>query len=130
MSYTLLTQYDYRKRKRLFSYTQDKEFCIDERYYTVPAGYQFDGASVPRLLWWLFVPAGLALEAASLHDWLYDNRGFGVLSRKRVDKIFYDHLRQDGAGRLQAYLMYLAVRTPVGLWYWRRDSYPHYLQNA
>lgn len=34
----------------------------------VPAGFEFDGASVPRLFWAFMDPASEAFEAACLHD--------------------------------------------------------------
>lgn len=43
---------------------------------TVPRGYKYDGASVPRALWTLsgLYPAGLILAGATVHDWMYQNR--------------------------------------------------------
>jgi len=40
---------------------------------TVPAGFETDGASVPRALWWLFSPAGVLFQASVIHDYLYSN---------------------------------------------------------
>lgn len=39
----------------------------------VPAGFVTDGASVPRLLWWLFPPTGRYFLAAVVHDYLLDS---------------------------------------------------------
>ena len=39
-------------------------------FATVPAKFETDGASVPRLLWWLFFPTGNHMPAAVLHDYL------------------------------------------------------------
>ena len=36
---------------------------------TVPAGFTFDGASVPRWLWSLYPPVDADLPATALHDW-------------------------------------------------------------
>ena len=56
----------------------------------VPAGFEFDGASVPRLFWWLLPPlSGESAEAAALHDYLYTHRGHVepfCLSRMLCDK--------------------------------------------
>lgn len=44
------------------------------RRWVVPAGSESDGASVPRLLWWLYPPFGESYEPATwLHDELYRN---------------------------------------------------------
>jgi len=37
----------------------------------VPRGFITDGASIPRLLWWLISPFGPLLEGAILHDFGY-----------------------------------------------------------
>src|SRR5690606_37335397 len=44
---------------------------------TVPAGFEHDGASVPRLLWTLSgaAPDGLHRAAALVHDFNYRHRG-------------------------------------------------------
>ena len=130
---SIITAWDAKKRKRLFSYLVDQTFTIAGRKYTVPAGYWFDGATVPGLLEGLFSPTGITFFAASLHDFLYDTRGRGLhgeysLSRKEVDEIFYLHMLQDETPRAQARLMWLGVRTPVGQGFWDRDSFPHYLK--
>lgn len=40
----------------------------------IPAGYVFDGASIPRIFWGMkgFSPVGQKLWAALIHDWLCD----------------------------------------------------------
>ena len=39
----------------------------------VPAGFETDGASVPRVLWVVFSPAGVLFQASVIHDYLYSN---------------------------------------------------------
>lgn len=41
---------------------------------TVPAGFENDLASVPRILWWYVSPFDLGLAAVP-HDWLYYHAG-------------------------------------------------------
>lgn len=38
---------------------------------TIPKGFEFDGSSSPRFLWWLFPSYGDFLFAALIHDWMY-----------------------------------------------------------
>ena len=38
---------------------------------TVPTGFEFDLASVPRPLWWLISPFDLSIAAPLIHDLLY-----------------------------------------------------------
>ena len=46
----------------------------DDPIIVVPAGYESDGASVPRVFWSFFPPSGQYTKAAILHDWLCDTR--------------------------------------------------------
>ncbi len=122
------------KRKALYTYAENKVIELGGQTYVIPADYWFDGATVPRPLWGVFSPNGIAFHAAALHDWLYDTQGKGMsgfsqhsLCRKKVDLLFYRMMRMEGTPRAQARLMYWAVRTPVGKKYWDSDSYPYYL---
>ncbi len=58
---------------------------------TVPAGYCSDGASVPRLLYFVISPWGKYAQAAILHDLLYSTQklyGEKRRTRKECDLIF------------------------------------------
>ncbi len=75
--------------------------------YIVPAGFQTDFASVPRLLWWFCPPAaGNHAEAAVLHDFLCVTSD----DQPHTDKIFLEAMRVNGVGWLKRTVMYLAVR--------------------
>lgn len=82
---------------------------------TVPVGYETDGRSIPRGLWWLTGHPfeGRYLPAAVVHDWLCDaarqqgNYGLRVLA----DAVFFYVLEQTpGVNRFLRASMYLAVR--------------------
>ncbi len=45
-----------------------RRWRVLEPWRHVPAGFETDGASVPRLFWWFMDPATEAFEAAVLHD--------------------------------------------------------------
>lgn len=57
---------------------------------TVPKGFVFDGATVPRILWTLsgLYPAGLIMAGSCIHDWLYKRR-----RRKVRVQVFNDILK-------------------------------------
>ena len=91
---------------------------------TVRAGFVFDFASIPRLLWPLVPPAGdghnLYGIAAVWHDWLYVHKQIGgrSITRKEADDLFLEIMRGVGVAEWMARAMYSAVRG-FGSMYWR-----------
>jgi Protein of unknown function (DUF1353) len=97
---------------------------------TIPKGYPFDGASVPRLCWTLtgLLPTGVHLGASAVHDWAYQRRGHlvsneverwnGVVwepvavvwTRKQCDEMFLRIMRDAGETAWKASAMFWAVR--------------------
>jgi len=72
----------------------------------VPKGYKTDGASVPRVFWWLFPPNRTDyLPCAILHDFLCDKEEY-----KKADKLFRECLKELGVDRFSRTVLYLAVR--------------------
>lgn len=77
--------------------------------HTVPAGFWFDGASIPRPMWSLIgAPLeGNYVRSAALHD-------LGCSVREEPSRVvhdrFYDCMRAEGVRWLQAQLMHKAVR--------------------
>lgn len=80
---------------------------ITEHEYIVPAGFRFDGASVPKGLRWAVPRYNETIYAAVVHDYLIRT---GVVSDLEADNIFYEALRVSGVGWYHAYKMWLAVR--------------------
>lgn len=101
------------------------------RRICIPAGYRYDGASVPRKAWTLsgLTPDGLLRGAAVIHDFIYDHRGnmpegschWGlgdkwqpapdiVFTRKDADQLFLQILRESGVKKRQCLMAYAAVR--------------------
>jgi hypothetical protein len=76
----------------------------------VPAGFTFDLASIPRLLWPIIGPFELSIEAPLLHDYLYRNGGLGTFSRADVDAMFLDLMRSEEVARWRRWAAWLAVR--------------------
>ena len=46
-----------------------RRWRVVEQFRHVPAGFEFDGASVPRAFWAFLDPASEGFEAACLHDY-------------------------------------------------------------
>lgn len=96
-----------RDRMILFA---DWSFTIDDKEYFIPAGYAYDGASVPRLVWPIigqpFCPDFAAPALA--HDVLYLTH---AVIRSVADEVLYQLLRQSGVGAIRAKTMWAAVRS-------------------
>lgn len=74
---------------------------------TARAGYEFDGASIPRVFWFIGHPMSPKFQRAALiHDILY---GFRT-DRETNDELFYQLLLEDGVNKFRAKLMWTAVR--------------------
>lgn len=83
---------------------------------TVPAGFDTDGTSVPRILWsWQPPIDGDACRASLPHDYLYRLLAAGTPhpvapTRRVADKRLYEAARDAGLGRFTAWLMWAGVR--------------------
>lgn len=85
------------------------------RWIVVPAGFSFDGASVPRWLWALLPATGRYFRAAAVHDYLLSllRGGSGhpmAPSRWAADREFRIACRACGVRLLIAWGMWAAVR--------------------
>lgn len=74
----------------------------------VPAGFETDLATVPRILWPILSPYDPRYAAAAvIHDRLYKTPGF---TRIVADAIFYEAARVLGTSRLRAGVMFIGMR--------------------
>lgn len=85
----------------------------------IPKGFEFDGSSAPRFLWWLFPSYGDFFLAALIHDFMYQTdylkEDVGIdFARKFADKemlIWSNRINDRNFIRiLDNYLRYYAVR--------------------
>ena len=77
----------------------------------VSAGFESDGASVPRFFWRVVFPPGDAdaLRAAFFHDYIYRKQPEGW-TRAKADNLFYNLLVAEGVPKWRARLAYWGVR--------------------
>jgi hypothetical protein len=73
----------------------------------VPAGFETDFASVPRLPLVYMTTGDTARQAAVVHDYLYS---IAQHPRKVADEVFLDAMKVSGVPWIKAHLMYRAVR--------------------
>ena len=86
--------------------------------FDVPAGFLFDGASIPRFLWRLCGSPydSPRIIAALAHDYLYSSQ---ILERKTADRIYRDMQIALGIASWKAYTEYYALRA-FGGFAWRK----------
>ncbi len=77
--------------------------------FDVPAGFETDFASVPRVFVWLIPKYGKYTKAAILHDWLCDESKAGRFDRADADGTFRRAMRELGVSFLRRWLMWAAV---------------------
>lgn len=73
----------------------------------VPAGFDTDFASVPRIPFAYLVAGDTAHASAVVHDYLYR---YGKCTRKQADEVFLEAMAAEGVPWWRARLMYRAVR--------------------
>jgi hypothetical protein len=108
-----------------------EEEYIAEWYYkgkmykiTIPKGYEWDGATIPRFLWSIlgYYPMGKMAEASLIHDWIYVNKGIleegFTMTRLECDKLFKQHLIAIKVDDKAINRIYRTVRV-AGFYYWR-----------
>lgn len=80
-------------------------------YYSIPAGFDTDGASIPRALWTICGdPMSIPrLYAAIVHDYLYSG-GDPDATRKDADTLYRDLQIALGISKAKAYTEYYALR--------------------
>lgn len=81
--------------------------------YEIPAGYDSDGMSVPRMFWRVLSPKinAKTLISSIVHDWMYSEK---ICSRKETDEFYYENLVKNGFGKVKSYLVYIGVRIGGG----------------
>ena len=87
--------------------------------YIIPAGFEFDGASIPKFLRTFFSPVGVLLIGGLVHDYMYkytackpaDPKGSLLLvDQKKADQIFRDINIEVNGFYFMNYLAYWSLR--------------------
>jgi len=80
---------------------------INGRQLFVPRGTVSNGASVPRLLWWIYPPYGTYTYPAVVHDFLYENN---LYTREFADRQFLIDMGRCNTNKFTKWLFYYIVR--------------------
>ena len=104
---------------RHWEIAEDFNYEINNVKYVIPAGFKFDGASIPKFLHTFLSPVGVLLMGGLVHDYAYKyetllkiNKAdtLGVISQKRADEIFRDINIGVNGFYLMNYLAYWSLR--------------------
>jgi len=99
--------------------TKDFHYSINGENYVIPAGFQFDGASIPKFLRTFFSPVGVLLMGGLIHDYGYKyatllkknkKETIGVKDQAWMDKTFRDINIHINGFYTMNYLSYWALR--------------------
>ena len=90
-------------------------YIVKESYtfckVTVPAGYETNGADIPRILWSLFPPfKPKYLPAIILHDYLCDIANSNKLAYKLADEKLKEGMQLLGTNKFTQSCFYLSCR--------------------
>jgi len=98
---------------------KDWTYKINGTQYVIPAGFQFDGASIPKFLRTFFSPVGVLLIGGLVHDYMYKytcckpvnkKDALLVVDQKRADQIFRDINIEVNGFYFMNYLAYWSLR--------------------
>ena len=97
--------------------TDDFHYSMKGVEYKIPAGFQFDGASVPKFLATFLSPVGVLLMGGLIHDYGYrhgclqlsDGTHTERMSQKELDIVFRDICIEVNGFKVLNYLAWIAL---------------------
>ena len=104
---------------RHWEIANDFEYEINGEKFVIPAGFKFDGASIPKFLHTFLSPVGVLLIGGLVHDYAYKYQTLlnknkkdtmGVITQKKADEIFRDINIEINGFFLMNYLAYWSLR--------------------
>ena len=104
---------------RQWEIAKDFHYELNGKKYIIPAGFQFDGASIPKFLASFLSPVGVLLIGGLVHDYAYkysalkpsnDKDPILLLDQKKADEIFRDINIEVNGFYFLNYLAYYALR--------------------
>ena len=91
----------------------------DGRVFTVPRGFVFDLASIPRVLRSVFNVNGKSRAPAALHDYFYCTQ---MVSREQADDLFREALLCRKVDLVERNVMWVGVRSGGWVYWNKRDK--------
>ena len=102
---------------RHWEIAKDFEYELNGTKYVIPAGFKFDGASIPKFLHTFLSPVGILLLGGLVHDYAYKYAALQpkkgallLLDQKKSDEIFRDINIEINGFYFMNYLAYWSLR--------------------
>ena len=102
---------------RHWEIANDFEYELNGTKYVIPAGFKFDGASIPKFLHTFLSPVGVLLLGGLVHDYAYKYAALKpkkgavlLLDQKKSDEIFRDINIEINGFYFINYLAYWSLR--------------------
>ena len=104
---------------RQWEIVEDWFFEVEGTKYVTPAGFQFDGASVPKFLATFLSPVGVLLMGGLVHDYAYKyatltkadkESNIGPIDQAKADQLFRDICIEVNGFKVLNYLAYWTLR--------------------
>jgi len=111
---------------RQWEIVKDFKYSIGGAQYVIPAGFKFDGASIPKFLHTFLSPVGVLLMGGLVHDYMYkyeaqliNNKNYQIpelknetvpVTQKKADQIFRDINIEVNGFFFMNYLAYWSLR--------------------
>jgi len=104
---------------RHWEIAKDFEYELNGNKYVIPAGFIFDGASIPKFLHTFLSPVGVLLIGGLVHDYAYKYAALNpkgkkdallLLDQKKSDQIFRDINIEINGFYFMNYLAYWSLR--------------------
>ena len=105
---------------RHWEIANDFKYELNGKEFVIPAGFKFDGASIPKFLHTFLSPIGVLLMGGLVHDYAYKyqtllmagpkKQTMGIITQKRADEIFRDINIEINGFFLMNYLAYWSLR--------------------
>ena len=104
---------------RHWEIAKDFHYELDGQQFVIPAGFKFDGASIPKFLHMFLSPVGVLLIGGLVHDYAYKYETLlhknkkdtmGVIKQKKADQIFRDINIEINGFYLMNFLAYWSLR--------------------
>lgn len=99
----------YDARTGVWHLLEDYDFNFLGHSFLVPAGFECDLSSVPRVVWSIMAPHELSIVAGLMHDWLYRSSHVPI-SRRKADWLFKEIMKNEGVKQWRWRAAYAAVR--------------------